>query len=61
MKRIFLLHISLVLFLWLIPSGAVLAQTTGMTDNEVYEFIVKEKDKGTSQQQIAVKLVQRGV
>ena len=55
MKRIFLLHISLVLFLWLIPSGAVLAQTTGMTDNEVYELSVKEKDKGTSQQQIAVK------
>ena len=48
MKRIFLLHISLVLFLWLIPSGAVLAQTTGMTDNEVYEFIVRAKDNGTS-------------
>ena len=38
----------------------VMAQST-MTDQQLIEFILNEKEKGTSQQEIVTKLIQRGV
>ncbi len=37
------------------------AQTSTMTDAQIIEFIQKEQKAGTSQQQISVKLIQKGV
>ena len=53
-------HIAAVLMLGFAPLGA-LAQTSSMTDQQVMEFVVKEHKLGTSQSQIATKLIQRGV
>ena len=39
----------------------VLAQTNGMTDNEVMQFMVRENERGTSRASIVTKLMQRGV
>ena len=38
----------------------MLAQSS-MTDEQVFKFIIKEHEEGTSQQQIVVQLMQRGV
>ncbi len=34
---------------------------SGMTDEQVMQFVVKEYERGTSQTQIVTKLMQRGV
>jgi protein involved in polysaccharide export with SLBB domain len=52
-KHIILLFLAMLLPLW------VSAQS--MTDDQVFKYIVKEHQSGTSQQQIAVQLMQRGV
>lgn len=51
--------VALVLFL--IPQARLSAQSSSMTDNQVMEFVMKESEKGTSQQQIVTKLIERGV
>ena len=43
----------------LMPIGA--AAQSSMTDEQVFRFILKEHESGTSQQQIVVQLMQRGV
>ena len=53
-KKIILFMLAFVL-----PIMAV-AQSS-MTDDQVFRFIIKEHEDGTSQQQIVVKLMQRGV
>lgn len=55
MKK-YLLAFALILF----SGQSVLAQST-MTDQQLIDFIVEEKDKGTSQSDIVTKLMQRGV
>ncbi len=40
---------------------AAMAQSSSMTDAQIIDFIQKEQKAGTSQQQISVKLVQKGV
>ena len=39
---------------------ATMAQSS-MTDDQIIKFVIKEQKAGTSQQEIAVKLIQRGV
>ena len=51
--------LPLLLFLLLGAAGAV-AQST-MTEQQIITYIMEENEKGTSQQEIAVKLMQRGV
>lgn len=48
-----------VLFAALIP--AVAAAQSSMTDDQVVKFVLKENERGTSQQQIVTKLMQQGV
>ncbi len=55
LKRITTLMICLVLL-----SSSGWAQT-GMTDNQVLQFVMSEREKGTSQSQIVTRLLQRGV
>ena len=57
MKKYFFM---LLLLLMMTSSSAVMAQST-MTDQQLVEFILTEKEKGTSQQEIITKLIQRGV
>lgn len=38
----------------------IVAQST-MTDEQIMQFVIKENEKGTSQQQIVTKLIQKGV
>ena len=52
-------HIILLLLSLLIPVMAT-AQSS-MTDDQVFKYIIKEHQEGTSQQQIVVQLMQRGV
>lgn len=47
-------------FVMLLFSLATMAQST-MTDDQVIKFVMKEQKAGSSQQDIALKLVQRGV
>ena len=54
MKKVFLFLCMLVLAL-----GSVSAQS--MSDDQVIKFVMKEQKKGTSQQEIVTKLVQKGV
>ncbi len=56
-KNCLLIYMLLSFMMAALPSYA----QTGMSDADVYEFMMKEKKKGTSPQQIAVKLVQSGV
>ena len=51
--------IAFVFFVMLIPVCA--SAQSSMTDDQVMEFVVQEHEKGTSQQQIVTKLIQRGV
>lgn len=44
----------------LLAAGAAQAQSS-MSDRQIYDFVVKEHEAGTSQQQIVTKLMQRGV
>ncbi len=55
MRRYFIL-----LLLSLVIPMCALAQSS-MTDEQVFQFIIKEHEAGTSQQQIVVQLMQRGV
>lgn len=55
MKR----YILSMLFMVFLPVG-IMAQS-GMTDDQIMQFILKEQKTGTSQQQIITKLMQRGV
>ncbi len=48
------------LVLMLLTAGGVKAQST-MTDQQLITFILEEKEKGTSQQEIVTMLMQRGV
>jgi len=54
MKKVFLFLCMLVLAL-----GSVSAQS--MSDDQVIKFVLKEQKRGTSQQEIVTKLVQKGV
>lgn len=56
-KRLFLLTF----FCMMLGLPAVWAQQSSMTDKQVTEFILKENEKGTSQQEIIKKLIERGV
>ena len=56
-KNCLLIYMLLSFMIAALPAYA----QTGMSDADVYEFMMKEKKKGTSPQQIAVKLVQSGV
>ena len=51
--------IILLLVLMLIPVG-VMAQSS-MTDDQVFKYVIKEHENGTSQSQIVTQLMQRGV
>lgn len=42
-------------------AGTVSAQSSGMTDDQVMKYVVKEHSAGTSNAQIVTKLMQRGV
>lgn len=50
----------LVLIMLLATAGSIHAQS-GMTDQQIIQFVMEENEKGTSQQEIATKLLQRGV
>ena len=56
MKKIFVLF-SLLLC---VSVGRVYAQSS-MSDSQIMDFIVKENEKGTSRQQIMIKLMEKGV
>ena len=51
--------IILLLLMMLLPLG-IMAQSS-MTDDQIFKFIIKEHEAGTSQQQIVIQLMQRGV
>ena len=51
----------IVYILMLVMCPMVMSAQSSMTDNQVAEMIQKEMEKGTSQQQIVVKLMQSGV
>ncbi len=53
-------NVLLFTLFFLLVAGSVSAQTT-MTDAQIIAFIQKEQAAGTSQQQISIKLVQKGV
>ena len=48
------------LFLMMLLPMSVMAQSS-MTDDQIFQFIIKEHEAGTSQQQIVIQLMQRGV
>lgn len=50
----------LAIFMAFLIVGNVMAQST-MTDQQLISFIIEERDKGTSQQEIVTMLMQRGV
>ena len=50
----------LIVGMFLLTCMTVTAQSS-MTDEQVIKFVMKEQKAGTSQQEIAVKLVQKGV
>ena len=52
--------VLLALIIVFLTAGNVVAQST-MTDQQLVSFILEEKEKGTSQQQIVTMLIQRGV
>ena len=52
-------YVFLILFAALMPLCA--AAQSSMTDDQVFRYIVKEHQEGTSQQQIGIQLIQRGV
>ena len=56
MKRIFLLST----FLLCLFAGNVYAQSS-MSDSQIMDFIIKENERGTSRQQIMIKLMEKGV
>ena len=56
MKRIFLLST----FLLCLFAGNVCAQSS-MSDSQIMDFIIKENERGTSRQQIMIKLMEKGV
>ena len=51
--------IILLFLMMLLPMG-VMAQSS-MTDDQIFQFIIKEHETGASQQQIVIQLMQRGV
>lgn len=54
-------NILLTLMFLLASSLPSVAQSTGMTDQQVMQFMIKENERGTSRQQIVTKLIERGV
>ena len=52
-------YVFLILMAALMPFCA--AAQSSMTDDQVFKYIVKEHQEGTSQQQIGIQLMQRGV
>jgi protein involved in polysaccharide export with SLBB domain len=52
---------SIVFFFMLLCSIVSAYAQSSMSDDQVIKFVLKEQEKGTKQQDIAVKLVQRGV
>ena len=52
-------YVFLILMAALMPFCA--AAQSSMTDDQVFKYIVKEHQEGTSQQQIGIQLIQRGV
>ena len=55
MKRISLILISLLL------TSALATAQSGMTDNQVMDYVIEQNAKGASRQQIVTQLMQRGV
>lgn len=51
--------IAFILLIMLTP--VCMSAQSSMTDNQVMQFVVKEHENGTSQQQIVTKLIQKGV
>lgn len=51
----------LIILTLLLSLSLEVAAQSGMTDQQVMEFVIKEHDKGTSQSQIVTQLMQRGV
>lgn len=51
----------LIILLTMLSLSLGAAAQSGMTDQQVMEFVIKEHDKGTSQSQIVTQLMQRGV
>lgn len=56
MKRLFLAITLLLCFVF-----QALAQSSGMTDSQVMQFMIRENERGTSRSEIVTKLIQRGV
>ena len=56
MRKIFLLMV----ILFMTAPSLVLAQST-MTDQQLINFVLEEREKGSSQTEIVTKLMQRGV
>ena len=56
MKKQFILVLLLAL-----TAGPVMAQSSSMSDDQVMSFVVKEHERGTSNAQIVIKLMQKGV
>ena len=52
-------YLLVLALIWL--SGQTGLAQSGMTDQQLIEFIIEEKDKGSSQSDIVTKLMQRGV
>lgn len=52
--------ISSLIFTLLLSASAIWAQS-GMSDNQVMDFVIEQNAKGTSRQQIVTQLMQRGV
>lgn len=56
LKRIFLVLALLFSFAF-----QTMAQSSGMTDSQVMQFMIRENERGTSRSEIVTKLIQRGV
>ena len=52
---------TILLLLMAVFMPLCLSAQSSMTDEQVFQFIIKEHEAGTSQQQIVVQLMQRGV
>ncbi|MEG1580172.1 MAG: SLBB domain-containing protein [Bacteroidaceae bacterium] len=55
------IHFFFLLTLLFLPLCQINAQNSSMTDEQVAQFVMKENEKGTSQQQIVTQLIQKGV
>ena len=54
-------YIKLIIIIVLLTMGATPVVAQSMSDDKVIEYILKEQNKGTSQSQIVIQLMQKGV